>query len=442
MKQLPQQLDLLAYMMQNKSNRLARKQCVEEMETLEDKIGTYAEQYVKAMENDRRLLLPCPPKDDNIPVARVFNQRLNQLGLRGKGPFLLRKEVVGSLRDRRLLLPCPPKDDNIPVARVFNQRLCPVVSGYVRLEPVISGCFRLSPVMSGYVRLSPVVSGYLRLYPVRTGYLRLFPVVSGYVRLEPVMSGYLRLFPVISERLFPVISGCFRLSPVMSGYLRLAEVDNEKLYSKLHIVDNELLNSNVSFAENVTEVCKRLGEVDIHFGKGNGNLIDMEKLVSGTDMKCIPVVKSLLDGKLKLRKFLEKLEVMDFVKIVKKANGEKRKNVRKYKTLDYDSQLLKHLLSHVSLNGDRGKGRYFLEVIDSLWVEYISDKIKSFGYVDGKYKPLKSSIKKIFQGVRWLTSSMDNQNHFPKDWYYNCQKVHAVFGDRAPDAIPKVVYFY
>ncbi|GKD35893.1 hypothetical protein Tco_1251402 [Tanacetum coccineum] len=42
-----------------------------------------------------------------------------------------------------------------------------------------------------------------------------------------------------------------------------------------------------------------------------------------------------------------------------KKDIERRENVRKYKTLDYDSQELKRLLSHVSLNGDREKGRFY-----------------------------------------------------------------------------------
>ncbi|GKF88255.1 hypothetical protein Tco_0259132, partial [Tanacetum coccineum] len=94
------------------------------------------------------------------------------------------------------------------------------------------------------------------------------------------------------------------------------------------------------------------------------------------------------------------------------------------------------MLSHVLLNGDREKGRDLLEVIDSLWVEYFSDKSTSFGYADGN-TPFKSSIKTIFQGVPWLASSMDDQLHFPKDLYYNCQNVRKVFGDRAPYAILK-----
>ncbi|GJS12764.1 hypothetical protein Tco_0407236, partial [Tanacetum coccineum] len=147
----------------------------------------------------------------------------------------------------------------------------------------------------------------------------------------------------------------------------------ENVYSNLRIVDNELLNSSVSFSENVTQMLVKLGD---------GNLIDMGKLVSGSDMKWYevdvgyldhPVAKESPDGEMKLRKFLEKLGVTDFVKIVKKVY-ERRENVRKCKTLDYDSQELKRLLSIVSLNGDREKGRYFLEVNNVRLANYIGLK--------------------------------------------------------------------
>ncbi|GJZ17265.1 histidine kinase-, DNA gyrase B-, and HSP90-like ATPase family protein [Tanacetum coccineum] len=243
-----------------------------------------------------------------------------------------------------------------------------------------------------------------------------------YINLTTVNTNhrYNKTINTISKLEFiPLLDGTY--TSVSEGVIWL-DIDKtafhgfEKLYSKLRIVDNELLNSNVSFTENVTEMlvklgvkrfsirgvlelvilpilcdetkakaetreviiesllfvyenqredilswlrkdgfvwtsdgCKRLGDVDIHFGKGYEDVIDKGKLVNGSDMKWYevdvgyldhPVVKSSPDGKMKLRKFLEKLEVPDFVKIVKK-DIEKRENVRKYKTLDYDSQELK-----------------------------------------------------------------------------------------------------
>nr|GEZ76082.1 hypothetical protein [Tanacetum cinerariifolium] len=231
--------------------------------------------------------------------------------------------------------------------------------------------------------------------------------------------------PCISKLEFiPLVDGTYTsLSEgvVWLGIDKTAFRGFENVYSKLRIVSPDLFNTSSS--ENVTEMliklgvrrfslddvlelvilpcicdekvalgcgcvwtsdgCKRLGEVDIHFGKGYGNLIDMGKLLSGSDMKWYevdvgyldhPVVKALPDGEMKLRKFLEKLGIV-------KKDTDRRENVRKCKTLDYDSQELKRLLSHVSLNGNREKGRDLLEVIDSLWVEYFSDKSTSFGYV-------------------------------------------------------------
>ncbi|GKE59913.1 hypothetical protein Tco_1510280 [Tanacetum coccineum] len=78
----------------------------------------------------------------------------------------------------------------------------------------------------------------------------------------------------------------------------------------------------------------------------------MSKLVSGTGMKWFeidisylkhPVCKSLRKGSQKWKKFLCKLGVSDFVRIVEVKKGV------------WDSQELTHLLSHVSSNGDKEK---------------------------------------------------------------------------------------
>ncbi|XP_071709029.1 protein NO VEIN-like [Rutidosis leptorrhynchoides] len=188
---------------------------------------------------------------------------------------------------------------------------------------------------------------------------------------------------------------------------------------------------------------KRFADVAVHFGKEYGNLIDMSKLVGGTDMKWYeidvgyldhPICKTLIEGTLKWRKFFLELGVTDFVKIVTngKRNKAKPENVKK----NTKSKELKHLLSYVSKNGDGEKGKYFLEVLDSLWVDYFSDL---YGVANGRRRTgCNLSIKKILQDYKWVASSMDDQLHFPKDLFYDCEKVRAVFGDMAPYAIPKV----
>ncbi|GKA64297.1 histidine kinase-, DNA gyrase B-, and HSP90-like ATPase family protein [Tanacetum coccineum] len=168
---------------------------------------------------------------------------------------------------------------------------------------------------------------------------------------------------------------------------------------------------------------KRLADVPIHFGKIFGNPFDMSKLVSGTGMKWFeidisylkhPVCQSLSKGSQKWRKFLRKLGVSDFVKMVEVKKGV------------WDSQELTHLLSHISSKGDKEKSKYLLKVLNNLWDS-------NFGN-----KPFTSYVIKILNGVQWLVSDKDTQLHFPKDLFHDCELVREVVNDRAPYVVPKV----
>ncbi|GKB92564.1 histidine kinase-, DNA gyrase B-, and HSP90-like ATPase family protein, partial [Tanacetum coccineum] len=205
---------------------------------------------------------------------------------------------------------------------------------------------------------------------------------------------------------------------------------------------------------------KRLADVPIHFSKEFGNLIDVSKLVSGTDMNWFEIDKSYLkhaayksspEATSKLKKFLQELGVTDFVKITKveMCVEDMSHTILKNMMLDdcispgatvtdYNSQELWHLLSHVSSKCDREKCEYLLKVLDTLWDDYSSDKLTAFCSTNGQYKPFKSYVIRILHGVRWLASSMDDQLHFPYELFHNCEAVHAVLGDNAPYCIPKV----
>ncbi|PWA52322.1 hypothetical protein CTI12_AA456010 [Artemisia annua] len=168
---------------------------------------------------------------------------------------------------------------------------------------------------------------------------------------------------------------------------------------------------------------KRLADVPIHFGIKFGNPYNMSKLVSGTGMKWFeidisylkhPFCKSLHKGLQKWRKFLRKLGVSDFVKIVEVKKGV------------WDSQELMHLLSHVSSNGDKEKSKDLLTVLNQLWEN-------NFGN-----KPFTSYVIKILNGIQWLVSSKDTQLHFPKDLFHDCELVREVLGDMVPYVVPKV----
>ncbi|GJX91657.1 histidine kinase-, DNA gyrase B-, and HSP90-like ATPase family protein [Tanacetum coccineum] len=94
------------------------------------------------------------------------------------------------------------------------------------------------------------------------------------------------------------------------------------LWRKEHIISH--LRNNAFISTN--HGYKRLAEAPIHFSKQFGNLTDMSKLVSGSDMQWFEidisylkhqVCKSSPEGTTKWRNFLQELGVTDFVKIVK-----------------------------------------------------------------------------------------------------------------------------
>ncbi|KAI7727539.1 hypothetical protein M8C21_003843 [Ambrosia artemisiifolia] len=225
----------------------------------------------------------------------------------------------------------------------------------------------------------------------------------------------------------------------------------DKEHILLELQNGALISTNHGY--------KRLSDVSIHFSKEFGNPIDMRKLINGTDMKWFEIDISYLNHPvyktemLKWRKFLLELGVTDFVKIykVEKHISDIPHTVLNNMMLDddcissgssmiidYDSQELKNLLSHVSSNGDREMGKYLLEVLDTLWDEVFSDKLTGFCSINGQNKPFKSSVVRMLRSGQWLASSIDDKLHFPKDLFHNCETVHAVLGDNAPYAISKV----
>ncbi|GJX37034.1 histidine kinase-, DNA gyrase B-, and HSP90-like ATPase family protein [Tanacetum coccineum] len=206
-------------------------------------------------------------------------------------------------------------------------------------------------------------------------------------------------------------------------------VEKEHILSQLN--NNAYISTNHGF--------KRLVDVPIHFSKEFGSPIDMSKLVGGTNMNWFevdigylkhPVCKSSPKGLKQWRKFLTKLGVTDFVRIVNSEKGAKGISGTSRKHMmfddDWDSQELMHLLSHVSSSHDKEKSKYLLKVLDTLWADYFSDK------------PFISYIIRILHGVQWLVSNMDDQLHYPKDLFHNCKTVREVLGGSAPYAVPKV----
>jgi hypothetical protein len=204
-------------------------------------------------------------------------------------------------------------------------------------------------------------------------------------------------------------------------------------------------------------------KVPIHFSKAYGNPVNVNKLLNVVDMKWHevdtsylrhPVTESLSCGPTKWREFFLEIGVMDFVQIlqvhktVADISPTIFRNLMQKRDLispesivkDWESNELVHLISLLSKKGMRKSCIYLLEVFDTLWDGCFSDK--ATGYCSpksgGDSKPFKSSFMSSICDVQWVASSMDDELHYPKDLFYDCDAVRSILGASAPYAVPKV----
>ncbi|CAN4120815.1 unnamed protein product [Withania somnifera] len=199
----------------------------------------------------------------------------------------------------------------------------------------------------------------------------------------------------------------------------------------------------------------------IHFGKEFDNPIDISKLIHALDFEWHeiediylkhPINKLLSEGVLKWRKFFLEIGITDFVRVLQvekrisdvcsvhtNATWDKDVISRGSIAKDWVSEEFVDLLSRLSLARDKQKSKYLLEVLDSLWDDDFSDKVTGFYFTStGERKSFESSFTKILRDVQWLASSMDDELHFPRELFHDCEAVRSIFGDNAPYAIPKV----
>ncbi|KAK4591030.1 hypothetical protein RGQ29_021281 [Quercus rubra] len=199
------------------------------------------------------------------------------------------------------------------------------------------------------------------------------------------------------------------------------------------------------------------------FSKEYGNPVNVNMLINVVDMKWHevdttylrhPVTESLSCGLEKWREFFQELGVVDFVQInqVDKTVSDIShiifKNLRWERDListesiakDWESQELVHFISPLSKNYMQQSCMYLLEIFDTLWDSCFSNKV--MGYCNpnsgGDSKPFKSSFMSSISDVQWVVSVMDDELHYPKDLFYDCEAVRSILGASAPYAVPKV----
>lgn len=229
-------------------------------------------------------------------------------------------------------------------------------------------------------------------------------------------------------------------------------LERDGIIAELH--EKALILTNFGF--------KRSNEAPIHFNQEYGNPVDVDRLVSGLDMKWHeihtayvrhPITKSISGGVLKWRNFFHEIGVTDFVQVVQvnkcvpEMSLVNSKDVVRVKDMmskdsvakNWESKELFHLLSWLSSRGDGEKSKYLLEILDGLWDDYFSDKVTGYCIdATGECKPCKSSLLSILQDFPWIASNINDKLHYPKDLFHDCVAVNSIFGGSAPYTIPKV----
>ncbi|XP_059632151.1 protein NO VEIN isoform X2 [Cornus florida] len=208
---------------------------------------------------------------------------------------------------------------------------------------------------------------------------------------------------------------------------------------------------------------KRPAEVPIHFNKAFGNPVEVNKLVDGMDLKwhevdvsylTHPTIKSLSGGMMKWRQFFQELGIVDFVHVAlteKSITDISHANVKKMMldwdmispgsiAKDWESQELIQLLSRLSSSGDRIRSKYLLELLDTLWDDCFCDKVTGYCNLNstGDSRSFKSSFISSLFDYRWVSSSINEELHYPKDLFYDCDAVRSILGATVPYAVPKV----
>ncbi|KAL8100915.1 protein NO VEIN [Apium graveolens] len=206
---------------------------------------------------------------------------------------------------------------------------------------------------------------------------------------------------------------------------------------------------------------KRLVDTAMHFSNDFGNPIDMNKLINGIELKWHeidkhylkhPITKSVSEGILKWRIFFKDLGVTDFVQVVETKKCVSRisevlnsvisdKDVISSNSFvdDWESHELIQLLSQLSSTVNRDKCSYLLEVIDTLWDEYFSNKVSGYcNTSSGEKIPFKSSLLSSLHEIRWIATAVGEDLYYPKDVFHDCEAVRSILGVNVPYAVPNV----
>lgn len=204
-------------------------------------------------------------------------------------------------------------------------------------------------------------------------------------------------------------------------------------------------------------------KIPIHFCPGFGNPVTPKILADAVNMRWHevdisylqhPVNESVSSSLIKWREFFEEIGITDFAQIVqvdktavdicdatfKQVMWDRGLISAESIVKDWESPEIVQLGSLLSKSGNQGNCKYFLEVLDTLWDACYSDKARGCFYSKsvGDGHPFKSTFISNLCDIRWVVSTLDDELHYPKDLFHDCEAVRQTLGTFAPYAVPKV----
>ncbi|KAK7400095.1 hypothetical protein VNO78_11295 [Psophocarpus tetragonolobus] len=269
----------------------------------------------------------------------------------------------------------------------------------------------------------------------------------------------LHILPVLSDETMANKNRILMIEYVCFVMLHLNSTCSDCFIEREHIISEFrckfLLLTNCGF--------KCPAEIPIHFCTEFGNPVTPKKLADGVNMRWLeldisylnhPVNKSVSSALMKWRDFFEKIGITDFAQIVEVDRSVVDICDATFKQVmwdrglisadsivkDWESLEMVQLVSLLSKSGNLENCKYLLKILDTLWDVCYSNKTTGYLYVNSVEvgHPFRSTFICSLCDIQWVVSTMDNELHYPKDLFYDCETVRMILGDFAPYAVPKV----
>ncbi|KAL3003470.1 hypothetical protein AAZX31_08G108800 [Glycine max] len=269
----------------------------------------------------------------------------------------------------------------------------------------------------------------------------------------------LHILPALSDETMANKNRVLMIEYVCFVMLHLNSSCSDCFIEREHIISEfrckSLLLTNYGF--------KCPAEIPIHFCTGFGNPVTPKMLADSVSMRwhevdisylSHPVNESVSSALIKWRDFFEKFGITDFAQVVqvdksvvdicdvtfKQMMWDRGLISAESIVKDWESSEIVQLVSLLSKSGNLENCKYLLEVLDTLWDVCYSNKTTGYFYLKsvGDGHPFKSTFICSLCDIQWVVSTMDDELHYPKDLFYDCETVRMLLGDFAPYAVPKV----